>query len=419
MLGTRSFRQRIFLATLLVALLPAALAVSVATLVVRELGSTVGTLGPWDAVAVSGRELIEVARAADPTDSLVLRVAEAHGDALSQSLRWSRLWTVVNDRFLALLPWMALLTASSVALLAFFTARWFSRGFSGPVQELVDWTGRIARGEPLPPPSDRGSGEVIEFATLRSSLRTMAEALDEARHREIESVRLKAWTEMARRVAHELKNPLTPMRLAATTIARDNEPGRAQTGQLLLEEIDRLDEMARTFSQFGRLPEGPVSEVDLPELLQSVARQHSEGGATVEIRAGEGLLTVPGHYDVLYRAFRNLIVNALEAVDAHPQAPGDGDDGPAVRLTVDRVTGGVRTRVRDRGPGIPKEILGTLWDPDVTTKRSGTGLGLAIVRQAVDAHGGTVDARNLSGGAGAEIEVVLPVIRDGGRPWIS
>ena len=280
MLGTRSFRQRIFLATLLVALVPTALSVTVATLVVREIGSTVGTLGPWDAVAISGRELIEAARSAQPSDPAVLRAAEAHGEALSQSLRWSRLWTLVNDRFLALLPWMALLTASAVALLSFWTARKLSRGFSRPIQELVDWTGRIARREPLPEADPSVSGDVVEFTTLRTSLRTMAAELDVARRREIDSARLQAWTEMARRVAHELKNPLTPMRLAATTLARGADPAHTETGLLLLEEIDRLDEMARTFSQFGRMPEGPTSDIDMAELLGALATHHAARGAS-------------------------------------------------------------------------------------------------------------------------------------------
>ena len=413
MLGTRSFRQRIFLATLLVALVPTALSVTVATLVVRELGSTVGTLGPWDAVAISGRELIEAARSAEPSDSIVSRAADAHGEALSQSLRWSRLWTLVNDRFLALLPWMALLTASAVALLSFWTARKFSRGFSGPIQELVDWTGRIARHEPLPDPGPSDSRDVVEFKSLRTSLRTMATELDAARQREIDSARLQAWTEMARRVAHELKNPLTPMRLAATTLARGADPAHAETGRLLLEEIDRLDEMARAFSQFGRMPEGPMSEIDMAELLGALATRHgATGDAAVEVDAAEGLPTVTGHYEVLARAFRNLIVNAMEAIDADPRSWDPRPHGPTVRLIVDRVPGGVRTRVRDTGQGIPEAILTSLWEPDVTTKRRGTGLGLAIVRQAVDAHGGTVAARNLPGGTGAEFEVVLPVTRD-------
>lgn len=416
MLGTRSFRQRIFLATLLVALVPTALSVAVATTVVQELGSTLGTLGPWDAVAISGRELIEATQATQPSDSVVLRAAEAHGEALSQSLRWSRLWTLVNDRFLALLPWLALLTASAVALLSFWTARKLSRGFSRPIQELVDWTGRIARNEPLPDPGPRDARDIVEFTALRTSLRTMATELDVARQREIEGARLKAWTEMSRRVAHELKNPLTPMRLAATTLARGADPAHAETGYLLLEEIDRLDEMARTFSQFGRMPEGPTSVIDMAELLHALVARQGDGGPTIEVVAAEHLPRVIGHYEVLLRAFRNLVVNATEAIDADPRSEAEQSDEPRVRLIADRVPGGVRIRVQDTGQGLPDEILETLWEPDVTTKRRGTGLGLAIVRQAVDAHGGTVAARNRSGGAGAEFEVILPATGEPDHP---
>jgi two-component system nitrogen regulation sensor histidine kinase NtrY len=237
----------------------------------------------------------------------------------------------------------------------------------------------------------------------------------------VEGARLKAWTDMARRVAHELKNPLTPMRMAATTFARSDDPGHAESGRILLEEIGRLDEMARTFSQFGRMPEGPPSEVDLAELFRALADRHagpSAEGRRVEVRAEDGLPTVRGHYEVLSRAFRNLLVNALEAVDATAPPPpaGDGEspEAPAVTVVLDRVPEGVRVRVRDRGPGIPEAILETLWEPDVTTKRRGTGLGLAIVRQAVDAHGGRVAARNLTAsGTGAEFEVVLPTEEEG------
>lgn len=396
MLGTRSFRQRIFLAILLVALLPAAVAVAVGALGLREIGTTVGTLGPWDAVAGSGRELIDAARAAAPEDSLVLSAADAHGEALSRSVRWSRFSAFVTGRFVRILPWLAAGTAAFIGLLAFFTAHRLARGFGEPIQELVGWTGRIARGAPLPEPRDDAGPRIEEFATLRSSLRTMASELREARRREVESARLKAWTDMARRVAHELKNPLTPMRMAATTLALDDDPDRAETGRVLLDEIGRLDEMARTFSQFGRMPEGPASEIDVPELLQSLADRHGSDAGRVVVDAEPGLPTVMGHLEVLSRAFRNLLVNALEAADT-------------VLILADRVPGGVRVRIRDRGPGIRDDLLDTLWDPEVTTKRRGTGLGLAIVRQAVAAHGGRVAARNLRrDGFGAELEVVLP-----------
>ena len=426
MLGNRSFRQRIFLAILLVALLPAAGAVALGALGLREIGTTVGTLGPWDAVAGSGRTLIEAARTAAPDDSAVLAAAEAHGEALSRSVRWSRLSAFVTDRFVRVLPWIAVATAALIGLLAFLTAHRLARGFGEPIRELVGWTGRIARGKPLPPRNQGDVRGIEEFAALRSSLRAMDAQLREARRREVESARLKAWTEMARRVAHELKNPLTPMRMAATTLALEENPDHAETGRVLLDEIRRLDEMARTFSQFGRMPEGPASEVDLPELLTSLAERHGEEGRVV-VQAEDDLPTVRGHLEVLNRAFRNLLVNGLEAADTAPEprreprtegqeidrAVADGGATeqplPAVVVLVDRSADGVRVRIRDRGPGIRADLLDTLWNPEVTTKRRGTGLGLAIVRQAVDAHGGRVAARNArEEGFGAEFEVVLP-----------
>lgn len=403
--GTRSFRQRIFLAILLVALLPAAAAVAVGTFGLRELGSTVGTLGPWDAVAGSGQDLIEAARAAAPGDSTVVAAAEAHREALSRSVRWSRFSAFVTGRFVGVLPWLAAGTAAVIALLSFLTARWLSRGFGEPIQELVGWTDRIARGEPLPDPEATRHTGVEEFSALRASLRRMADDLERARRREVEAARLTAWTEMARRVAHELKNPLTPMRMAATSLAMGPDSRQAETGRMLLDEIGRLDEMARTFSQFGRMPEGPPSEVDVPELLRSLADRHDTEELPVVVRCVGEVPRIHAHLEVLTRAFRNLLLNALEAVGS-----GGSPGAPAVELRADRVAAGVRVRVRDRGPGVPEDLLDRIWHPDVTTKRRGTGLGLALVRQAVEAHGGSVSARNApEDGYGAEFEVIVPL----------
>ncbi|HEX9886897.1 MAG TPA: ATP-binding protein [Longimicrobiales bacterium] len=407
MLGTRSFRQRIFLAILLVALIPAAVAVVAGTLAFMQIGSTVGTLGPWDAVAESGQELIDAARRAVPNDTVVAATAAAHGEALSASVRWSRLWSFVTDRAVSVLPLLALLTAGAIALLALLTARRLSRGFSRPIQELVGWTGMIARGDPLPAAPTGVDRSDEEFQVLRTALRDMADELQEARRREVRSARLEAWTEMARRVAHEIKNPLTPMRMAAATFARAEDRAVAGSAEVLLEEIGRLDEMARSFSQFGRMPEGPPSDVDMVELLESLAAQHDGTAAAISVEATEDLPMVRGHYDVLRRAFRNLLVNAVEAVEER-RGTSDGRDAVTVRL--DRTADGLRVRVMDRGTGIPQELLEDVWMPDVTTKRRGTGLGLAVVRQAVDAHGGTAVARSRTDGdEGAEFEIVLPL----------
>ncbi|MGD2068850.1 MAG: HAMP domain-containing sensor histidine kinase [Gemmatimonadota bacterium] len=406
MIRIRSFQSRVFAVLLVMALVPTVLALAAGALALGELGSTVGTLGPWDAVAESGLELAEVAVRAAPENEEVAAAARTHRSALSSSLQRSRLWALVSERVRTLLPLAALLAVVLIGGLALVAARWLSRSLARPIHDLVGWTGRIARGEPLPPP-EPGAGGVREFAALRDALRSMAGELEEARRREVEGARLRAWTDMARRVAHEIKNPLTPMRMAAATLARSDDPSTADPAGVLLEEIGRLDEMARTFSQLGRMPEGPRSEVDLVELAQELARHHERPGVAIRVTSSPDLPLVLAHYEVLSRAVRNLLVNALEAVESVDTA-----DASEVEIAVEREDGFVRLLVRDRGPGIPEEVLESLWFPDVTTKKRGTGLGLAIVRQAAEAHGGRVAARNRSGG-GAELELALPLDRNG------
>lgn len=400
-----SFRRRIFLAILAVALVPAGIGLAGGTLLLREIGSSTGT-GPWDAVASSGRALIDAAEHAAPADTAVLQAARAHGDALSLSVRQSQLYSVLTERIVSLLPAAALLGAAILAALAAWTAGRLSSSFAGPIGELVGWTGRISRGEALPPDTGRRGG-AVEFDALRQALRTMAAELAVAREREVEGARLRAWTEMARRVSHELKNPLTPMRMSAATLARSADPAIRDSAQILMEEIARLDEMARTFAQFGRLPEGPSAPVDLIELAESVVRRHDGNPVPVRLRAGASVPEVQGHLDMLTRALRNLVVNAQEAV----QESG----GTGVEVEVDAVPDGVRVAVLDDGAGIPTELVERVWLPDVTTKRRGTGLGLPLVRQAVEAHGGSVHASNRPEG-GACFVLILPVGVDGEAP---
>lgn len=403
MFRIRSFRKRLFLALLAAGLLPAAVAVGAGTLALRETVASSGTAGPWAQVAESGQELLD--RVEDrELDPALDRAAQRHRRALSESVRFSRIYALLTDRVLRVLPLMALAVGVFTAVVALVMARGLTGSFSGPVQELVEWTRRIARDEPLPPPSEEGSG-VREFDQLADALRTMASQLEEARRREVQNARLRSWTQMARRVAHEIKNPLTPMRMAAATVSRRDDPATAEAARVLTEEIARLDEMARSFSQLGKMPEGPTSDVDLRELLDGLARSHAgpEDRVEVEAPAGEPPM-VRGHHDALQRVFRNLLVNALEAAEGEP---GHVD----VRL--EPVAGAVRVRIQDRGPGIPDDALDRIWEPGYTTKRRGTGIGLPLVRQTIEAHGGEVEAGNAPHG-GAEFVVILP--REGPGP---
>ncbi|HKJ03636.1 MAG TPA: histidine kinase dimerization/phospho-acceptor domain-containing protein, partial [Longimicrobiales bacterium] len=281
-LRVRSFQGRIFAAILLVVLVPTALAVAGGVATLRDLGTRSGTLGAWDAVAGSGQRLLDQVDRLGPSDDALRRAAAEHRQALTESVRMSRMYVYFAERVLDVLPLAALVAGLILAAVAFFTARRLSRGFGAPVAELAGWTERIARGEPLPP-EGQGVTSVEELTTLRVALRRMADQLEAARRREIENVRMRSWTNLARKVAHEIKNPLTPMRMAASTLTRGRDGAEGEAGRILLEEIQRLDEMARTFSQYGRLPEGPRSQVELVELLTGLASQHGSEAVPVSV----------------------------------------------------------------------------------------------------------------------------------------
>ncbi len=398
-LHIRSFQGRIFVAILAVVLVPAGIAVGGGLVTLQRIGSGSGTLGAWDAVAQTGRTLLNSIDKAGIDNPSVRRAAAAHRKALSESVRLSRLYAFVAERFLNILPIAALVTGLLVTALALLTARTLSRGFARPITELVGWTRLIARQEPLPAERPADRADLEEFHVLRTALRDMAGELEVARAREVEAARMRSWTAMARRVAHEIKNPLTPMRMAAATLTRDVSGPGAEAGRVLLEEIDRLDGLARTFSQYGKMPEGPRSDVDLEELLRSLAAQHGTERVPVHLDA-PGTVMVNAHYDALERAFRNLVVNAVEAQE--------GPTGGSVDIHLEPDGDEAVVRVQDRGPGVPEELRADVWDPDVTTKRGGTGLGLAIVHQTVRVHGGSVSVENRPGG-GAVFTVRLPL----------
>lgn len=402
MVRARSFRSKVFKTVFLVALTPAVVALLAATLLLREMGTGTGTLGPWDSVAESGRALVEAARNAAPGDPEIARLADEHQAALTESVRQSRLYAYVTERAVALLPWVALAGAVLLAGISSLAARQVSKRLGGPVGELVEWTQLIAAGRPLPPP-EKVRKPVKEFRVLRRALRTMASDLETGRQREVESARVRAWSDVARRVAHELKNPLTPIRMGGAALSRNADARVRETGEMILEEVGRLDRMARDFARFGRPPEGPPAPVDVDELLRALAVRHGagdEGDAEVVVEVENGLPLVDGHHDVLGRAVLNLLVNAQEALQ--------GQEGGRIVLGARRVPRGVEIFVRDNGPGVPAELRQKIWSPDVTTRRRGSGLGLAMVRQTAEAHGGSASLEAPVDG-GAEFRIVVPL----------
>jgi nitrogen fixation/metabolism regulation signal transduction histidine kinase len=240
---------------------------------------------------------------------------------------------------------------------------------------------------------------------LREALYAAAARIEESRTRALEAERVRAWGEMARRVAHEMKNPLTPLRLAAHRLRRVAEGNvtLAEPVEVIEQESARLEELARSFAVLGRPPEGPPSDVDLAELLRALAHSDVPPGIDVVVEVRADVAPLRGHYDPLLRAFRNLLRNAVEAVRAR-----HGASGGRIELRVARTGDALEIVVADNGKGVPAGALERIFEADYTLKAGGTGLGLAVVRQAVAAHGGHVRVQPRDGG-GAAFIVRLPL----------
>lgn len=224
--------------------------------------------------------------------------------------------------------------------------------------------------------------------------------LDAGRKAATEAARLGAFRETARRVAHELKNPLTPIRFAVSRLRQSAAPELQDTIDVLETETQRLDTLAKNFAQFGRLPDGPVADIDIAEMLRYATRSTLPPTTTVALELPASLPFVSGHYDPLARAVSNILLNAADAA------------GPDGTITVSAAAlelpmPAVRIAVHDTGPGISPDALRRIWEPYVTTKPGGTGLGLAIVKQTILAHGGSVDAAS-EPGCGTTITLTLP-----------
>src|SRR5881394_4637297 len=253
------FRRRIFLILVVMTAVPTVLAVAGWVLSVRRLLPAAGARASTERVAATARTLLE------GIDTLHLTRSERialqhHLNEVSASVSLARRAETFLRYYTAGVAVVILLLGAGVLYAAVNVAGHLSRQLSRPIDELVGWTSLIRRQEPLPAAGGPTSRGAPEFEALRQALRELAAALVAARDRELEAERLRAFREVARRVAHEIKNPLTSMRIAVDQMRRTVGPldGRTETAVQVLEaETDRLERLAKEFAEFGRLPEGP------------------------------------------------------------------------------------------------------------------------------------------------------------------
>jgi signal transduction histidine kinase len=393
------FRRRIFLVLVAMTAVPIILAVTGWVLSVRRLLPAAGARASSERVAATARTVLE------GVDTLHLTVRERallrrHFEQVSASVSLTRRAETYLRYYTAGSAVVILLLGAAVLYGSVNLAGHLSRQLSRPIDELVGWTRLIRRREPLP--AGAPSRGAPEFESLREALRELAGALDAARERELEAERLRAFREVARRVAHEIKNPLTSMRIALDQLKRKDgmlESRNEVALQVLAAETDRLERLAREFADFGRMPEGPQSEVDLVELLEELGRTGVPEAVRVTVRANGGRRTIMGHYDPLRRAFANLLRNAAEAML--------GKGAIDVRIASEGSGGGLAVTIADHGPGIAADLQQRIFEPYFTTKTDGTGLGLALVRSTLEAHRGTITVTDTPGG-GATFAIVFP-----------
>ena len=252
-----------------------------------------------------------------------------------------------------------------------------------------------------PLPGEAGDmGYVIVFDDITTLLQAQRDA---------------AWGEVARRLAHEIKNPLTPIQLSAERLRRrllasmgprDAEILERAT-HTIVQQVESMQQMVNAFSEYARAPEMRVSRFSLNQLVTEVAELYrsQDPRAAIHLTLDERLEGIEADRGRVRQILNNLVTNALEALETAAQPRLE----IATRLETAEEGQYAAVAVCDNGPGFQRELLGRVFDPYVTSKPKGTGLGLAIVKKIVEEHGGRIEADNRPEG-GARVKVLLPVV---------
>ncbi|MAB89249.1 MAG: hypothetical protein CMJ90_07305 [Planctomycetes bacterium] len=269
----------------------------------------------------------------------------------------------------------------------------FSHRLTEPITRLIGYTQELARGNLKARVAIKTNDEI---AVLADSFNKMAEDLGESNRRLIKAEKDAAWQEMARQVAHEIKNPLTPIMLSAQqlrTAHQDRHPAfddiLSDSVKTIVDQCEGLRRIASDFASFGRFPNREVESHDIAELVSNAVhmyrgRDEADVLVTCEIKTPEGTEVLVDK-DEIGRVFLNLFNNAMEAMDDDGQiyVEARSDDGERGRV--------VEIQVTDTGRGIPEADRARLFEPYFSTRTGGTGLGLAICQRIILEYGGNID----------------------------
>ncbi len=296
---------------------------------------------------------------------------------------------------------------------ALLLALLLSRGLARPVVQFAERTRQVLRGNVQSLPLSGGP----ELEQAARAFNATLEDLRDLRERLVLTERIAARREVARQIAHEIKNPLSPIRTSIESLRKLKERDHPQFDELfdettntVLHEVRRIANLVNHFSEYARLPSPVAEEFELGKLLEEVTRLHQDLGASVELRQSK-VGKISADRDQISQVLTNLIKNALEATREVPD--------PKVRIACRELPGSegswIEVAVTDNGSGVPASQLEKLFEPYATTKKDGTGLGLPISQRIAIEHGGDLTYTTLTNG-GACFVLLLPTF---GPPTLS
>ena len=354
-------------------------------------------------------QAFEIAWTSDPANREsfhTLPLLGRQGDLLGALLVGS------SEREVVLLERRIILLAAGVAamglLLGLLLSWWGAARVTRPVRKLAEGARAVSEGNWSARVEVRGRNEIAQLAI---AFNRMTEQLSEQRERLVQAERVAAWRELARRLAHELKNPLFPLETTVENLQRAKEQSpeqfeevfRESTG-ILLSEIENLKKIVSRFSDFAKMPQPEIGPVNLNETVRGIVKLfEAQFGAvgrppiTPELHLEEDLPAIQADEALLRRAIENLVLNAMDAMPA----------GGVLMLRTTHENGDVDLEVSDTGTGLTPEECDRLFTPYYTTKQHGTGLGLAIVQSVVSDHGGRISVESESG-VGTSFHIHLP-----------